>query len=38
VFSLNLKTDKIILQKIEKVFFEKRAGIADLSKDDVLKF
>ena len=38
VYSLNLKSNEIIIQKTEKVFFEKGAGLADLSKDDVLKY
>jgi hypothetical protein len=38
VVTLNLKSDIIIIQKTGQIFFEKNAGIADLFKDNILRF
>ncbi len=38
ICSLNLKSNKIILQKTENVFFDKGAGLADLTKENALDY
>lgn len=38
VFTLNLNSNKIIVQKTEQIFFEKNAGLADLTKEEVLSY
>lgn len=38
VFNLNLKSNKIIKCKTKNVFYEKRAGIAEIKKEDALDY
>jgi hypothetical protein len=38
VFSLNIPRKKILQPKVENVFFEKRMGLADLNKQEVIEY
>lgn len=35
---LNLKANKIILQKTEKIFFERNAGLAVVSEENIINY
>lgn len=38
VFSLNIPSKKILQSKVENIFFEKRMGLADLNKQEVIEY
>lgn len=38
VYSLNIPSKKILQPKVENLFFEKRMGLADLNKEEVIKY
>lgn len=38
VFSLNIPSKKILQPKVENIFFEKRMGLADLNKQEVIEY
>lgn len=38
IFSLNIPSKKILQHKVENIFFEKRMGLADLNKQEVIEY